>query len=851
MATQVGVGEVAIVPTIKGFRRAVGAEVDATTKEAKGAFEKGFASAGTKAGTDSGRGFHSAFGGETKKTVEQLTKSMRSDVAKAAREVSQARLKEQDAAGKVRLAEVQLAEARKKYASDSSQVVRAEERLQAAQRTLSARQEETKSSTDKLSTAQSRLADATDKAERELKQVENAADGAQGGFGELTRSADRAGTELSSVGDSGGKKFSGGIASGIGKAAPLILGAVAALGIASMVSNAIDTAVSSVINYVKDSVSAASSLEQSMGAVDAIFKENAETIKAWSAESAQSVGLSQVKYQEFATVVGAQLKNMGLPMGDVISQTGNLISLGADLSAQFGGETSDAVDALSSALRGERDPIERYGVSIKQADINARLAAKGLNELEGDALKAAEANETLAMIYEQTADASGTFARESDTLAGQQQRLTAEWENAQAKLGTSLMPTLTELAKIANDELVPVLNDVIDQVGPELGAAVKEAAPSLIELANAVAENLPKWIELGTDALPVIVDALETITPILVDVANAWGVWGEQISALLGWLSGDSSLSETAEKLGGIAGSSESVLDAISDLIIWFNDFSVVVAETVGPVIAWLSEKWTEVKSGLESVRQFFADIWQQIGLALGGALQFIVGLITGNMDLAKQGLDQFLGAARSIWQNVSGAFRSGVESAVSFVTGLPGRIVSALSGAGSWLVSVGRDMVQGLINGVNDMVSNAVRAVTNLGSSMVSKVKSFLGIASPSKVFKQLGVWTGEGLVIGLDSQRSKVEASSVGLASTLADAFSGGSGNSLQTRVSAVMDLALGGTQLAVAGGVPAAGSAGGASTVVQINGPVYGNPEGVAEEIDKKRRRADAVYGVGGIR
>ncbi|GAB2567523.1 phage tail protein [Leucobacter ruminantium] len=791
MATQVGVGEVAIVPTIKGFRRAVTSEVDSATKEAKGAFEKGFASAGTKAGTDSGKGFHSAFGGETKKTVEQLTKSMRSDVAKAAREVSQARLKEQDAAGKVRVAEAQLAETRKKYAADSSQVVRAEERLQAAQRTLAARQEDTKSATDKLSSAQDRLAEATDKAERELKQVENAANDAQGGFGDLTRSADRAGTELGSVGDSGGKKFSGGIAAGIGKAAPAILAAVAALGIGSMISNVIDTAVSSVISYVQESVSAASSLEQSMGAVDAIFKENAETIKAWSAESAQSVGLSQVKYQEFATVVGAQLKNMGLPMSDVVAQTGNLISLGADLSAQFGGPTSDAVDALSSALRGERDPIERYGVSIKQADINARLAAKGLSELEGDALKAAEANETLAMIYEQTADASGTFARESDTLAGQQQRLTAEWENAQAKLGTSLMPTLTELAKIANDELVPVLNEVIDQVGPELGDAVKEAAPSLIELANAVAENLPKLIEMGTDVLPIIVDALETITPFLMDVADAWGVWGEQVGALLGWLSGDSTLSETAEELAGISGSSGSVLDAISNLIIWFNDFSAVVTETVGPVVAWLSEKWVEVQLGLESVRQFFADIWAQIGLALGGALQFIVGLITGNMDLARQGLDQFLGAARSIWQSVAGAFQSGVNTAVSFVAGLPGQILSALSGAGSWLYSVGRDIVQGLINGVNEMVSSAIRAVENLGSSMVDRVKSFLGIASPSKVFRQLGVWTGEGLVLGLDSQRTKVGASSERLADQVVSAFPSGQERALRARVAAAMDV------------------------------------------------------------
>ena len=814
MATQVGVGEVAIVPTIKGFRRAVGAEVDSTTREARGVFEKGFASAGTKAGTDSGKGFHAAFGGETKKTVESLTKSMRSDVAKAAREVSAARLREQDAAGKVRLAEVQLAEARKKYASDSSQVVRAEERLQSAQRTLASRQDDTKSSTDKLKTAQSNLAEATDKAERELKQAESAASGAGDEFGRLGQKADRAGDELGTVGDSGGQRFSGGIAAGIGKAGPLILGAVAALGIGAMVSNAISGAVGAVKDYVLESISSASNLEQSMGAVDAIFKEHSTTVKKWSSESAQNVGLSQVAYQEFATVVGAQLKNMNIPMDDVVDQTGNLITLGADLSAQFGGPTSQAVEALSAALRGERDPIERYGVSIKQADVNARLAAKGLNDLEGDARKAAEANETLALIYEQTADASGTFAREADTLAGQQQRLTAEWENAQAKLGTALMPTLTELAKIANDELVPVLNDVIEQVGPELGKAVSDAAPSLVELAQAVADNLPDLIEMGTSVLPLIVDALETITPFLIDVADSWGVWGEQVGAFLDLLSGESTLAETADKLGGIAGSSQSVLDVLAWLITTIQDFAATVTELVGPALDWLSEKWDELKAGLESVRQFWSEIWAQIGLALGGVLQFIVGLITGNMDLAKAGLDQFLGAARTIWTNVAGAFRSGVDTAVSFVAGLPGRIMGGLSGAGSWLVSVGRDMVQGLINGVDSMVSSAISAVTNLGSSMVSKVKSFLGIASPSKVFREIGVWVGQGLTDGLDASDARVSGASTNLASTVTSAFDGLDRGSLKSRLTAVLDVAVGG-----AGSMSQPALAGAGSTQVRI--------------------------------
>src|SRR5690606_40307374 len=65
-------------------------------------------------------------------------------------QVSNARLREQDAAGKVRVAEAQLAEARRKHAADSSQVIRAEERLASAQRALSRAQDVTKASSEQL-----------------------------------------------------------------------------------------------------------------------------------------------------------------------------------------------------------------------------------------------------------------------------------------------------------------------------------------------------------------------------------------------------------------------------------------------------------------------------------------------------------------------------------------------------------------------------------------------------------------------------------------------------------------------------------------------------------------------------
>ena len=191
---------------------------------------------------------------------------------------------------------------------------------------------------------------------------------------------------------------------------------------------------------------AASSLQQSTGAVESIYAEQAEQIKQLAADADQAAGLSANSYQELAGVMGAQLKNMGVSSEELVGQTDELIKKGADLAATFGGTTADAVGALSSLMKGETDPIERYGISIKESTIQAELAAQGLDKLEGEAAKQARTQAILTLLNQQSADAVGAFAREADTAAGQQQRATAAFEDAKAALGEALLPIIAEVS---------------------------------------------------------------------------------------------------------------------------------------------------------------------------------------------------------------------------------------------------------------------------------------------------------------------------------------------------------------------------------------------------------------------
>lgn len=611
MASQVGVAEVAVVPTFKGFRRKVTAETDGSAQQASSGFSRIFSKTGTDSGKAAGSGFKRAFEGSAQGASSKVTKALEGDVAKASRALSAARLKEQDAAGKSRVAEKQLAEARKKYADDSSQVVRAQERMESSSRQLKQAHERTEEATDDLKKAQ----------------------------GELARAADRAGDELQDAGGRGVTGFRSNVVGGVkGFAGPLIT-AFAALGIGRIVMGAFDDAK----NFVLGAIQLASDMEQSVGGVDAVFKDQADTIHAWGQEAAQSVGLSRSKYNEFATVVGAQLKNLGIPMENLSGQTNDLVGLGADLAAQFGGPTSDAVGALSSLLRGESNPIERYGVSINQARIEAKLLEMGLGGLEGAQKDEAKLQATLALLYEQTADAQGAFGREADTLAGKQQRNAAAWENASTRIGEAFMPIALQLSDILANDIIPVISEMVEEHGPALAEAFEEIAPALRDLAEDLLPQLPGLFKSVADSLPAVISFMESAAPVVADVVGGLADLLNATDAYLSLVAGDTNIQEFMETILGLE-------------------------SPIGKALGW-------VAGFANGVGQFLGQARVGAQVAIDG----IVGFITGLPQRAKDALGDIGNTLKGSGKALMDGFLKGIESMFR-------PIGDAVSGALTWV---------------------------------------------------------------------------------------------------------------------------------------------------------------------
>lgn len=319
------------------------------------------------------------------------------------------------------------------------------------------------------------------------------------------------------------------------------------------------------VGMAMKSVDAASKLEQSTGAVGAVYGQYADDVIANSKRAADAVGLSASAYQNLAAVLGSQLKTAGVPMEDIADQTDKLIGLGADLAATYGGTVADAVSAVSSLLRGERDPIERYAVSINQATIDAYNAARGLENLTGSAKQQADQQAALAILWEQTAAAQGQFANEADTLAGQQERLNAKWEDAQAALGTALLPVMTLAAQVLgylaqwvteNQVAFQILIGVLGLAAAAVWALnvamyanpiglVIVAIALLIAIIIVLITNWEQIAEVAADVWGSVIDWIKSVGDWFESVFAAIGQWWDDLirgfadgfDALFGWIS--------------------------------------------------------------------------------------------------------------------------------------------------------------------------------------------------------------------------------------------------------------------------------------------------------------------------
>ena len=285
---------------------------------------------------------------------------------------------------------------------------------------------------------------------------------------------------------------------------------IAAVTAGFVAANVIGKGFAQISGFIGGSVAAAKDLGESVNAVNQIFGTSAKEIHEWGNANASAFGLSRREFNQLATPMGAILKNLGFSQDEVATSTINLTKRAADMASVFNTDVGTALAAINSALRGESNPIEQFGVSVNQTAVNLRAMADSGKE-SADALTENEkAAARLKIIFEQTSAVSGDFANTSGELANATRISAAKTEELQAKLGEKLIPVMlrvTELKLKLTEALVAHLLPAMDRFSAWFTLHREEIEGALTDIGKAAAGFTGEFI-LGLQTLQPVVAKL-------------------------------------------------------------------------------------------------------------------------------------------------------------------------------------------------------------------------------------------------------------------------------------------------------------------------------------------------------
>ena len=234
-------------------------------------------------------------------------------------------------------------------------------------------------------------------------------------------------------------------------------------------------------------ISAASDFEESSAKIGEVFGGASDSVLNFAENAAQALGQSKQDVLTAAGTFGTFGKSAGLAGEDLATFSNDFTTLASDLASFNNTTPEEAIMALGAGLRGEAEPLRRYGILLDDATLRQEALRLGLIDTTKQALTPQQkVLAAQAAIYKQSSDAQGDFARTSDGLANQQRILRAELENVAIEIGEKLLPIAVDFAHFANDTLVPALKNVLGILMPVLETLAKFSGTLDTGLAEAI-----------------------------------------------------------------------------------------------------------------------------------------------------------------------------------------------------------------------------------------------------------------------------------------------------------------------------------------------------------------------------
>lgn len=338
---------------------------------------------------------------------------------------------------------------------------------------------------------------------------------------------------------------------------------------------------------------------------------------------------------------------------------------------------------------------------------------------------------------------------------------------------TGLLNAITVALPMLLEVGVQVLTGLIQGIVTALPIILEIGLQLLMTLIQGIIEALPVLIETAISLVTFLIEALVQAIPLLL---------GAGLTLLMGLIDGllvalplliEAAVTLVTQLMTALVENLPLIIDAGIQLL-------------TGLITGLIDMLPQLITAALTLVTSLMTALIDNLPLIISAGIELLLGLIDGLINM----IPQLIGAAlllvtelmTGLISNIPMIITAGIELLVALITGLIqaipqliGAIPDIISAIWDTLaevdwLSLGKDIVSGIIDGLVSMGSSLITSIVDMASDAFGAIKNFFGINSPSRLMRdEIGEMLGAGMSIGIDRSAGDAEDSALDMSRTV----------------------------------------------------------------------------------
>ena len=540
-------------------------------------------------------------------------------------------------------------------------------------------------------------------------------------------------------------------------------------------------------------VAAYADYEQLVGGVETLFKDSQDQVMDYANNAYKTAGLSANEYMETVTSFSASLLQSLDGDTSAAADKANLaITDMSDNANKMGTDMTSIQNAYQGFAKANYTMLDnlKLGYGGTQAEMERLLAdAEKISGIKYDISSYADIVDAIHVVQTEMGITGTTAEEAASTIQGSFGMMKSAWQNlvtgmadpsqdlgvlvgnfteSVVTFGNNVIPRIQELLP----RIVEATTSLIGTVSEQLPAILQTILPSLVEgatnLVTGLMAALPSVLSVLADVAPTVINTLVpafiellpqiTQTGIDVIVSLAQGIADalpQLIPAATDAIIEIVEVLTSPENLGDLIDAALAIILALVDgLVDATPKLIAAVPDVISNLVTAIIANMPKIlEAGVEITMALADGLIKALPELIAAIPNLILGIVQGIID----NLPEIIMAGPKIIAALATGLIEAIPDIVMVIPQLIRSIVDTFLSF-DW-GSIGKNIVDGIKNGFVNMWNSFKQTVENVFTGLVDGVKSFLGIASPSKVFAGIGGYMAEGLGQGFDKEFSSIK--------------------------------------------------------------------------------------------